>query len=45
MEIIRLPIDALTPDPNNAKDHPKWQTEQIVNSIERFGNCDPILTK
>ena len=42
MEIIRLPIDALTPDPNNAKDHPKWQTEQIVNSIERFGNCDPI---
>ena len=42
MEIIKLNIDALTPDPNNAKDHPKWQTEQIVNSIERFGNCDPI---
>lgn len=42
MEIIKLNIDALTPDPHNAKDHPKWQTEQIVNSIERFGNCDPI---
>lgn len=42
MEIIKLPIDALTPDPNNAKDHPKWQIDQIVNSIERFGNLDPI---
>ena len=42
MEIIRLDIDALTPDPNNAKEHPKWQVDQIVNSIERFGNLDPI---
>ena len=42
MEIIRIPIDELTPDPNNAKDHPAWQVEQIKNSIEQFGNCDPI---
>lgn len=42
MEIIRLPIDDLTPDPNNAKDHPEWQIEQIKMSIETFGNIDPI---
>ena len=42
MEIIRIPIDELTPDPNNAKDHPAWQIEQIKNSIEQFGNLDPI---
>ena len=42
MEIIKIPIDQLTPDPNNAKDHPDWQIEQIVNSIEQFGNLDPI---
>lgn len=42
MEIIRIPINELTPDPNNAKDHPDWQIEQIANSIEQFGNLDPI---
>lgn len=42
MEIISIPIDEITPDPNNAKDHPKWQIEQIKNSIEQFGNLDPI---
>lgn len=42
MEIITIPIDKLTPDPNNAKDHPKWQIDQIKNSIEQFGNLDPI---
>ena len=42
MEIIRLNIDDLTPDPNNAKEHPKWQVEQIKASIETFGNLDPI---
>ena len=42
MEIIKIPINELTPDPNNAKDHPEWQIEQIKNSIEQFGNLDPI---
>lgn len=42
MEIIRIPINELTPDPKNAKQHPKWQIEQIKNSIEQFGNLDPI---
>ena len=42
MEVIRLNIDELTPDPNNAKEHPAWQVEQIKASIETFGNLDPI---
>ena len=42
MEVIRIPITELTPDPNNAKDHPAWQVEQIKRSIEQFGNLDPI---
>jgi ParB-like chromosome segregation protein Spo0J len=42
MEIIKIPINQLTPDPANAKDHPAVQIEQIKNSIERFGNLDPI---
>lgn len=42
MEIIKIPLSDLTPDPNNAKDHPEWQIEQIKNSIETFGNLDPI---
>lgn len=42
MEIIKLPLDELHPDPSNAKDHPEWQIEQIKASIETFGNLDPI---
>lgn len=42
MEIITIPLDELHPDPSNAKDHPAWQIEQIKNSIETFGNLDPI---
>ena len=42
MEIIKINIDDLTPDPQNAKEHPAWQVEQIKESIEHFGNLDPI---
>ena len=42
MDIVKLPIDKLTPDANNAKEHPGWQIEQIKSSIEQFGNLDPI---
>lgn len=42
MEIIKLKIADLTPYENNAKEHPKKQIEEIKNSIETFGFCDPI---
>lgn len=42
MEIIKLRLDELTPDPENAKAHPENQIEQIKKSIAQFGNNDPI---
>lgn len=42
MEIIKLPIDALTVYKKNAKRHTDEQVKHIVNSIKRFGHCDPI---
>ena len=42
MKVERIRLAELTPDPDNAKDHPAWQVEQIKASIEQFGNLDPI---
>jgi hypothetical protein len=42
MTIIKLRLDELTPDPENAKAHPAKQIEQIKESIRKFKNCDPI---
>lgn len=35
MMIIKLRLDELTPDPENAKAHPAKQIEQIKKSIRR----------
>ena len=37
-----LPIEELNHYENNAKLHPKEQIDQIVRSMEEFGNNDPI---
>ena len=42
MKIEKVPLDRLTPDPDNAKEHTPAQIEQIKASIEQFGNNDPI---
>ena len=42
MEIERLKINDLLEYKYNAKEHPEWQIEQIVNSIKQFGFNDPI---
>ncbi|MEO1922774.1 MAG: DNA methyltransferase [Sphingomonadaceae bacterium] len=36
-------LSELTPDPRNARTHPKRQIEQIVASIGEFGFTNPIL--
>jgi ParB-like chromosome segregation protein Spo0J len=36
-------ISDLTPDPRNARTHPKRQIEQLKASIEAFGFTNPIL--
>ena len=42
MQMIRLSIEELTPYENNAKKHTPEQIEQIKNSIQTFGNIDPL---
>jgi len=38
-----LPIDALKPNPRNARTHSKKQIAQIVESIQQFGVYKPII--
>lgn len=42
MQIEKVKIADLLEYKNNAKKHPQWQIEQIVESIEKFGFNDPI---
>lgn len=42
LEIEYVPIDEITPYAGNAKEHPEWQIEQIMESIREFGMNDPI---
>lgn len=37
-----LPMDSLTAYDGNAKEHPKKQVDEIVQSIKQFGFNDPI---
>lgn len=42
MEIEKIKISDLLEYKYNAKEHPEWQIEQIVNSVKEFGFNDPI---
>ena len=42
LKIEKLKIVDLVVNENNAKEHPKWQIQQIANSIKEFGFNDPI---
>lgn len=42
MKIEKININKIIPYANNAKLHPDWQVKQIKESIEQFGNNDPI---
>ena len=42
MEIIQIDINDIKEYGKNAKMHPRYQIEQIMKSIEEFGNNDPI---
>ena len=41
--VIYRPVDSLTPDPRNARTHPRRQLDQITASIREFGFTNPIL--
>lgn len=42
MQIENIKIDDIKQYENNAKIHTEEQIEQIINSIQRYGNNDPI---
>lgn len=43
LQVTYVAPASLTPDPRNARTHPKRQIEQIVASIKAFGFTNPIL--
>jgi len=43
LHVVYKTISSLTPDPRNARTHPKRQIEQIMASIRAFGFTNPIL--
>ena len=42
LKIEYLPVSELMPSDKNARIHTHDQIDQIAESIEKFGNCDPI---
>ncbi|MGG6796374.1 UNVERIFIED_CONTAM: ParB N-terminal domain-containing protein, partial [Streptococcus canis] len=42
MHVETLLLSDITPYESNAKKHPKYQIDQIKESIKTFGNNDPI---
>ena len=43
LSVVYKAVSSLTPDPRNARTHPKRQIEQIAASIRAFGFTNPIL--
>ncbi|SHK57478.1 ParB-like nuclease domain-containing protein [Shimia gijangensis] len=43
LTITYRPVEDLTPDPRNARTHPKRQIEQLKSAIASFGFTNPIL--
>lgn len=42
MKLEKRKVEDLIPYENNAKLHPRYQIEEIKESIKQFGFCDPI---
>ena len=42
LKVEYVDTSVLVPYANNAKEHPQEQIREIANSMEEFGNCDPI---
>ena len=43
LQVVYRAVSSLSPDPRNARTHPKRQIEQIVASIREFGFTNPLL--
>jgi ParB-like chromosome segregation protein Spo0J len=44
IQVERVPIDSVRPDPQNANTHPQRNIEAIMRSLKRFGQRVPIVT-
>ena len=44
LHVVYKATESLTPDPRNARTHPRRQIDQIIASIRAFGFTNPILT-
>ena len=42
---LAVPVDSISPDPANAKDHPEAQIEDLAASLRRFGQVKPIVVR
>lgn len=45
MNITRLPLSALVPDPANARLHPERNLQAIMDSLRRFGQAEPLIVQ
>ena len=43
LQIEYIPIEEITPDPRNARHHPKRQVDQIMGSMGAYGLTNPPL--
>lgn len=43
MNIIRVPVSSLTPDPENARRHPERNLKIIKDSLNKFGQQHPLI--
>ena len=43
LEVTYRPLEALKPNPNNARTHSKRQVKKIAESINTFGFTNPVL--
>jgi DNA modification methylase len=45
LEILRVPLDAIIPDPANPRLHDERNLAAISASLQRFGQAEPIVTQ
>lgn len=45
LAVVRLPLDALTPDPRNPRAHSDENVDAIEASLVRFGQSEPLIVQ
>ncbi|TXH10774.1 MAG: hypothetical protein E6R03_15110 [Hyphomicrobiaceae bacterium] len=45
LKSLAVPIDSVTPDPENARKHPQRNIESIKDSLRQFGQRKPIIVQ